>query len=372
MNFDERPILVFWETTRACLLACRHCRAEAIPTPQPGELTTEEGEQMIRDLPSFGPRPPVLIFTGGDPLMRDDLFDQAGLATSLGIPIGFAPAVTSRLDEQAMDRMRSAGAKTVSISLDGATAATHEGVRGIEGHFGETIRAIRALVERGFAVQVNTTVMRSNVEELADVAALVASLGVQIWEVFFLIRTGRGAELEELTPEENEEVAHFLFDASCYGFIVRTVEAPFFRRVVGWRRELGLDTDASDAFSLGPRYRRLNDRLKAQLGAPGIPRAQSAGTRDGKGIVFVSHKGDVFPSGFLPSAVGNVRQASIVELYRTSSLLKAIRAAAFGGRCGICEFRDLCGGSRARAYAAFLDPLAEDPGCAYLPSPLPQ
>lgn len=365
MNFERRPILVFWETTRSCLLSCLHCRASAIPEPLPGELTTEEGMRLVREVRAFGPPPPVLIFTGGDPFMRWDVFGLAGLARSLGIPVGFAPSVTPLLTEDAMDRMRELGVKTVSISLDGASPVTHEGTRGVAGHFDKTTGAIGRLVERGFTVQVNTTVMRSNVEDLADVAALVASLGAHIWEVFFLVRVGRGAELEELAPLQNEDVAHFLFDASRYGFIVRTVEGPFFRRVVAWRRELPPDVDPAER--LGPLYRRLRSRLRERLGEPGAsPRAQSAGTRDGKGVLFVAHNGDVYPSGFLPLALGNVRHRSLVDIYRLHPLLQAIRRADFAGRCGVCEFKDACGGSRARATAVLGDPLGEDPACAYL------
>lgn len=367
VNFEQAPILLFWETTKACRLACRHCRAEAIAEPMPGQLSTEEGLRLIDDLRAFTPRFPVIIFTGGDPFMRPDLFDLAAHARSLGMPIGFAPSVTPRLTREAAVRMRQVGAKTVSISLDGARAETHEAVRGIEGHFRRTEEAVRMLVEEGHTVQINTTVMRRNVEELADVAALVADWGAHIWEVFFLIRVGRGTELEELSPAENEDVVHFLYEASRYGFIVRTVEAPFFRRVVAERRELDPEVDPVAAFGLGSLYERLVRRLRDRLGEPGSSRAQSVGTRDGKGILFVAHDGDVYPAGFLPVRLGNVRRDDIVRLYREHPLLRAIRAAAFGGRCGICPYADACGGSRARAYATSGDPLGEDPACAYEP-----
>ncbi len=369
VNFDQAPILLFWETTKACHLACRHCRAEAIAAPQPGQLSTEEGMRLIEDLRAFTPRMPVVIFTGGDPFMRSDLFEIAERARSYGMPIGFAPSVTPLLTPDAARRMLEVGTKTVSISLDGANAATHEGVRGVEDHFRLTKEAVRMLVREGHTVQINTTVMRSNVEQLADVAALLTDWGAHIWEIFFLIRVGRGSELEELTPEENEDVVHFLYDASRYGFIVRTVEAPFFRRVVGSRRDLSDDADPAEIFGLGALYRRLSTRLKDMLGDPGKTRAQSVGTRDGKGILFVSHDGDVFPSGFLPRRLGNVREQSIVELYRTHPLLRSIRRAEFSGRCGVCEFADTCGGSRARAFATSGDPLGEDPACAFQPAP---
>ncbi len=368
MNFDERPILVFWETTKACQLACKHCRADAISEPLPGQLSTADGEQMIRSLAGFGTPPPVLIFTGGDPFMREDLWDLAALATDLGLPIGFAPGVTPLLTEDAMDKMKAVGAKTVSISMDGADPKTHEGIRGIEDHLRLTKEAIAMLSGAGLTVQVNSAVMRQNVEEFADIAGLVQSLGAKIWEVFFLILVGRGAELAQLSPAENEDFSHFLYDASRYGFIVRTVEGPFFRRIAAVRRDLDPGVDIAQRFGLGPLYTRLSSRLEDVLGPPILPsRAQTQGTRDGKGIVFVAHNGEVYPSGFLPMALGNVKVTSLVHIYRDNEVLRAIRRADFSGRCGICEYKDACGGSRARAFASYLDPLAEDPGCAYRP-----
>ncbi|MGZ4130004.1 MAG: radical SAM protein, partial [Actinomycetota bacterium] len=187
VNFSQAPILLFWETTKACGLACKHCRAQAIAEPMPGQLSTEEGFRFIDDLRAFTPRFPVLIFTGGDPFMREDLFELASRARSYGMPIGFAPSVTPLLTRDAARRMLRVGAKTVSISLDGADAATHEGVRGVDGHFAKTEEAVRMLVAEGHTVQINTTVMRTNVEQLAEMASLVSSWGAHIWEVFFLV-----------------------------------------------------------------------------------------------------------------------------------------------------------------------------------------
>ena len=367
VNFEQAPILLFWETTKACGLACAHCRAEAIAQPQPGQLSTEQGMALIDDLQAFTPRSPVIVFTGGDPFMRSDLFDLARHARSYKMPIGFAPSVTPLLTRDVARRMRGVDAKTVSISLDGADAPTHEGLRGVVGHLRQTEEAVRMLVDEGIVVQINTTVMRRNVDQLADIAAMVSGWGAHIWEVFFLIRVGRGSVMEELTPEENEDVAHFLFDASRYGFIVRTVEGPFFRRVVAQRRSLEPEADPATAFGLGPTYRGLGARLQHLLGEPGEPRAQSVGTRDGKGILFVAHDGDVYPAGFLPQRLGNVRVDNIADLYRNHPLLRSIRATEFTGRCGVCEFADMCGGSRARAFATTGDPLGEDPACAYQP-----
>ncbi|MGZ8603885.1 MAG: TIGR04053 family radical SAM/SPASM domain-containing protein [Actinomycetota bacterium] len=368
VNFDRAPMLVFWETTRACDLACRHCRAEAISRPLPGELTSSEGLRFVDDLAGFAPHAPVLVFTGGDPFRRADLFDLAGRARSHGLPIGFAPSVTPLLTRDAAIRMREAGAKTVSISLDGALPSTHDGIRGVPGHFRRTGDAVRMLVGEGLTVQINTTVMRRNAGELADVATLVSDWGAHIWEVFFLVRVGRGAELEELTPAENEDVAQFLVDASRYGFVVRTVEAPFFRRVVAWRREQEPVADPAARFGLGPLYARLGRALRERLGPPRGPvSARSVGTRDGKGILFVSHAGEIYPSGFLPLSLGNVVVDDVVRVYREDPVLLSIRGAAFSGRCRVCGFADACGGSRARAYATASDPLGEDVACAYDP-----
>ncbi len=299
--------------------------------------------------------------TGGDVLMRRDVVDVVAHARSLGVPVAIAPSVTPRLRPRLLQTLRRLGVKVASVSLDGARPETHESLRGIAGHFQETLRAIDLLRSCGFTVQVNTVVRPENLDELAETAEIVRARGAAVWELFFLVPVGRGDGLQALPAETNEAVCHFLYDASRYGFIVRTVEAPFFRRVVASRRA-GEDPPATDA------YDRLSRELRRRLGDPrGAARAQTKGTRDGKGIVFVAHDGDVYPAGFLPLAIGNVVRDDLADLYRSSPLLRDIRAARFSGRCGRCAYRDLCGGSRARAYAMLGDPLGEDPGCAYEP-----
>jgi radical SAM protein len=361
VDLASRPILVFWETTKACGLACRHCRASAIPQPLPGQLSTAEARRFLDALAGFGSPRPVLVATGGDVLMRDDLDELAARAAELKLPLALAPSVTPLLTEERIASLRRAGVKVASISLDGATAATHEGVRGVEGHFEATLAAIRMLRRHHVTVQVNTVAMRDTVEELPAVARLVKESGASVWEVFFLVRVGRGAALGELTADENEHVCHFLVDASRHGVVVRTVEAPFFRRVVA-QRAAGAPPPADGL------YRRLEASLRRELGPPvGPPRAQTKGTRDGHGVLFVGHDGELAPSGFLPLRLGNVRRDDIVDVYREHPLLRRIRAAEFAGRCGRCPYRERCGGSRARAYASSGDPLAEDPGCAFEP-----
>ena len=368
MDLDQRPILVFWETTKACGLACRHCRASAISQPLRGELTTAHAVRFVDSLAGFGMPRPVLIATGGDVLMRHDLDAMIERARALKVPVALAPSVTPLLTDARIVELRRAGVRVVSISLDGATPTTHDGVRGVEGHFAETVTAVRRLRAGGLTVQVNTVVMRDTVEELPAIARIVKESGASIWEVFFLIRVGRGRDLGELTPAENEDVCHFLVDASRYGFVIRTVEAPFFRRVVALRKQDLDDAHVGATYDLGPLYERLAAALRAELGAPtSQPRAQTKGTRDGRGIVFVAHDGEINPSGFLPLSLGNVTRDDIVSVYRDHPVLRRIRAADFSGRCGACSYRELCGGSRARAYATSGDPLAEDPACAYQP-----
>ena len=357
LDLDSRPILVFWETTKACSLACRHCRAEAQPRPAPGELDDAEARAFIDSLAGFGRPRPVLIATGGDVLERRGIDDLIDHAVAQDVPLALAPSVTRRLTDARVEELRRLGVRIVSISLDGAEPATHDGIRGVAGHHAKTLDAIRRFRRHGVAVQVNTVVMRDTVEELPTILRLVSEAGASVWELFFLIQVGRGRAIGELTPEENEDVCHFLVDASRYGIVVRTVEAPFFRRVVAERA-------GGAAPVRGALYERLSARLHEELGPPQTrSRAQTKGTRDGRGIIFVGHDGTIHPSGFLPLALGNVREDSLAEVYREHPLLRQIRNAEFGGRCGTCDFRDLCGGSRARAFAATGDALAADPAC---------
>lgn len=361
-RYDDRPLLVLWETTRACGLACRHCRADAQPSPDPDELTAEEACRFIDELAALGSPRPICVLTGGDCLSRPDLGALAAYAASSGVPVAVSPSVTSRLTKSAMSDLRSLGIRTTSVSLDG-TSTSHDELRGVPGHFDLTMRSIAMLKELGFTVQVNTTVTERNVEELPAVAAILACAGVDVWEVFFLVNTGRGAEMAATTPDVNEAVCHFLVDASSYLTTVRTVEAPFYRRVAFERAERPEGRVKLDGVAASL-YETMADRLGAALGPPRrAPRMPGASTRDGKGIVFVAANGDVYPSGFLPVRLGSVRASSLVDIYRDHPLLRSIRDAEFRGACGTCDYADRCGGSRARAFAATHDPLGDDPGC---------
>ncbi len=360
--YAEQPRLVFWETTKACPLACVHCRAAAQPDALPGELGTAEGLALIDEL-ATGPRShPVLVLTGGDCLSRPDLLELAAHARRVGVPLAIAPSVSPRLAPPLLEALRELGVKHASVSLDGAVARTHEGIRQVAGHFQATLDAIGLLAGCGFTVQVNTAVMSANVDELADIALLLREIGVRIWEVFFLVQVGRGDDVTALSAEQCEEVCHFLVDAAASGLVVRTVEAPFYRRVQLERAALGHGEGAAP--SHGELHRRLGATLRAGLGAPPGPvLPPTAATRDGKGVIFVAHDGDVYPSGFLPLPLGNVRHAGLLDIYRDHPVLRDIRAARFPGACGRCRHRDLCGGSRARAFATFGDPLGDDDAC---------
>ena len=365
--FDEKPLLVFWETTKACKLACKHCRASAILNPLPGELDTEEGKKLIDDVARFGQPSPILVFTGGDPLMRKDIWELVDYAIERKIRVALAPAVTDIL-ESSLDEIESRGI-SVSISLDGSRPEIHDNIRGISGHFRRTVNILKQMVERGIRVQVNTAVMRDNARDLADIAKLLNDIGIRTWEVFYLIPVGRAQKELDLTPQEWEDVSNFLYDVSKYGIVVRTTEGPMFRRIALTRIILeSRGIDYRKFFKLGKLYDYLHNRLKELLGEPRTrPMVATTGTRDGKGIIFIAYDGTVYPSGFMPYPLGNVRTKSLVEIYRTHPVLRKIRSAEFKGRCGICEFRDICGGSRARAYTLKADPLGEDPACPYQP-----
>jgi len=365
---EQRPLLVFWETTRACLLACRHCRASAQPSALPGELSTSEGMVLIDEIARFGHPSPVLVMTGGDCLLRPDIFDLLAHARDRHVVVAVSPTVTPRLNDDTLRRLAALGVRAASLSLDGAVAATHDAIRGVPGHFSATVAAMHRMVEAGFSLQVNTTVMSDNVGQLADIAALVSWAGARTWEVFFLIAVGRGTGPRQLRPEQCEAVCHLLAEVSRYGLVVRTVEGPFYRRVATTRAEGDPRSQSLDARH--PELdRALRSRLVELLGpAPGEVVVPRTGTRDGCGVIFVAYDGAILPSGFLPVSLGNVRSESLNAVYRDHPLLRAIRRAEFHGRCGRCEFRQLCGGSRARAYAVTGDPLGEDPACVYEPA----
>lgn len=364
---SQRPFIVIWEVTRACQLACTHCRADAIPIRNPAELTTGEGRRLLDDLASFGPPRPLVVLTGGDPLERPDLAELVAYGTRIGLSIALSPSVTPRLTRSALVELRDAGAKAVSLSLDGATAETHDTVRNVDGVFAATVAAARTVRDIGLRLQINTTVTRSNVLELPRILQLVLGLEAALWSVFFLVPTGRGKNLEPLTAAEEEEVLHWLHDSSTL-IAIKTTEAPHYRRIAIQRAGVSAP---DDVFRVGPLRTALRRDTAALLAGRPQSKRQPRPPIDvnsGRGFAFVDHVGVVYPSGFMPTAVGSVRDQPFPEIYRDSELLKALRDPdALGGRCGRCTFRAVCGGSRSHAYATSGDPLAEDPSCLYEP-----
>lgn len=343
-SFDEAPFLVIWEVTQACDLACLHCRASAQPARNPDELTTAEGLELLGRIKEFGD--PLMVFTGGDPLKRPDLFSLLEASVTLGLRTTVTPSATPLLTNDAIERLARSGVSRMAISLDGHDAASHDGFRRVDGSYDRTLDALRHARRIGLETQVNTTVTRHNVNDLRRIARLVEDSGARLWSVFFLVVTGRALASLDLTAGEYEQVFETLYDIShAANFDIKTTEAQHYRRYVAQRRKAG-----------------------DKVGPVAATIERQAGINDGKGFVFISHTGEVLPSGFLPVAAGNVRRHLIGDLYRSTDLFRVLRDSHnLAGKCGVCEYRNLCGGSRSRAYALTGDFLAEDPRCAYVP-----
>lgn len=351
-DLNRDPFIVFWELTRACALTCRHCRAEARPQRHPLELSTAECHRVIEQLASFD-RPPILILSGGDPFMRRDLFEVIGRARQVGLTVAVAPSATALVTEERLGKLVELGVSSISLSLDGAGGVTHDGFRGFAGTFERTLAIAGHARSLGLPFQVNTTVARPTVEELPGMAPLVAEMGASTWDLFFLVPTGRASARDLLSAEEHERVFEWaLANAGSWPFRVKTTLGQHFRRLFILKR---LQADSGEA--IGPEVK--HELARAWPGPA---------TNDGKGVLFISHTGVVFPSGFLPLGCGDVRHASVVEIYRESLLFRALRdTRSLKGRCGACPFNEVCGGSRARAYAVTGDAFAEEPACAYVP-----
>ncbi len=348
--FDRAPMLVYWEMTRACGLACRHCRAEAVLRRSDRELTTAEGERLFDQIAAFGRPFPHVVLTGGDPLRRDDLVHLVREATRRGIGTSVSPSATNELTPEALAALRDAGVQSMSLSLDGSTAELHDAFRGVPGTFEMTARAAAWIRAAGIPLQVNTLVTNETVDDLPATFELLRGFGIMRWSLFFLIGVGRGAELREVSPVRSERLFRWLLDLeSMSPFPIKTTEAMHYRRVAVTRMERqGMDRAAIARTPVGRGF----------------------GVRDGNGIVFVAHDGTIHPSGFLPIACGDVRSSSLADVYRSHPLFVSLRdARSFDGKCGRCPYAAICGGSRARAYARSGDPCASDPLCPYVPAP---
>jgi AdoMet-dependent heme synthase len=348
-DFAKNPMLVYWEMTNACGLACKHCRAEAMPTAHPLELNTEESKRFLKQLVDFGDPLPHLILTGGDPLSRKDIFPLIDYANGLGLEVSITPSATPLLTNAAIAELQAHGIQSMGLSLDGSCAEKHDAIRAIPGTFDRTMEAARHCGRLGIPIQVNTLVAEETADDLPAIYELLRTeFPVMRWSLFFLISVGRGKALNEVSPQEGERIMRWVFDLSQHSpFMVKTTEAPSYRRIaIETMRTSGKPTPDMKSSSV---YKGFQ-------------------IRDGHGIVFVSNLGDIYPSGFLPLRCGNVRKQSLVEIYRNSDVFRGLHSPdQFHGKCGECEYSHICGGSRARAFAYTGDVLGTDPFCPYEP-----
>jgi len=338
-SLNDRPVIIIWEVTRRCALACRHCRAVAQPRRDPCELAGDEVETVLDQVAEAAPL--FFILTGGDPASRPDLVHIIRRASARGLRVAISPSATPRLLREDFAELRTAGVERISLSLDGATEQTHDAFRGVQGTWGWTQAALEKARRAGMEFQINTTFSRTNIGEWDGFAETIRQMDPKMWSIFLLVPTGRAQADEMLDADETEELWRRLADfQDRTGIPVKTTEGPHFRRVMARRRKSGED----------------------------VP-WRFAPTNDGRGFVFVSHTGDVQPSGFLPLTGGNVRTGNLLDIYRNDPVFQALRDSdRFGGKCGYCEYRKICGGSRSRAYALTGDYLAEEPCCSYQPA----
>jgi radical SAM protein len=370
LNFDETPFLAIWEVTQSCDLACKHCRAAAQPIAHPDELTNAEGKALIDQIAAMGV--PIFVFTGGDPMKRKDVFELIRYAADKGVQVALTPSATPLLTREAIFKLKEAGLVRLGISLDGSTPEIHDAFRGLPGAYARTIQAIEWANEAGIPIQVHTTISRHNAHDLDSLSALFEKLAIVMWNVVFLVPVGRG-QLDALpSGEEFEQVFAKIYELSHrVNFQIKTTEAMHYRRYLLQHnlveRKIGHGHGHPGSAKAGA----------AAAYEPGAPtsdaktRTASWATRrvnDGKGFLFISHVGNVYPSGFLPIHAGNIRETPLSEIYRNAPIFKSLRdTSKLEGKCGVCEYKEICGGSRARAYAVTGDPLAPEPCCIYQP-----
>lgn len=362
VDFARAPFLVIWETTQACGLACRHCRASARPWRDPGELDTAQGVDLIHQVADMGT--PILILSGGDPVNRPDLFELIRASKAVGLRTATIPAATELLTRELVVHFKQAGLDQMALSLDFPRPDLHDAFRGVPGAFAKTMEAVQWAHEVGLPLQINTTVCGDTAPYLEEMAAFVEELGIVFWEVFFLVPTGRGSELRGLSASECERLFEVLYRAQKKGaFIVKVTEAPHYRRHVAQRERAAAGEHGRPAHGVA-----MPTMLTTSEGPGHTVGLAPRGVNSGNGFLFVSHTGEIFPSGFLPIAAGNVRDTPLAEAYRHSPLFRVLRdPSALKGRCGRCEYASICGGSRSRAFGLTGDHLETDPWCAYEP-----
>jgi radical SAM protein len=353
VDFNLSPFTIAWELTRACAFACRHCRAEAQPKRNPAELSTDEAFAVIDQIKEFGD--PILVITGGDPMMRQDVFDILAYASGRGLRTSLTPTTTRLVTLEKLRRAREAGVRRVAVSIDGPSADSHDAFRGFRGSFDMAVGIARMVADAGLSLQVNTTLSRYNFDVRDRFPDLITDLQAVQWSVFFLVPTGRAARNDMISAEDHEVAFQWLYDLSKTSpFDIKSTAAPAYRRVVIQRER---QNGAGKPVLAGAGY-RYEDGLNRPV----------QGVNDGRGFCFISHTGDVCPSGFLPIPAGNVRTETVTSVYRESRLFRELRdPKLLKGKCARCPFRDVCGGSRARAFATTGDYLESDPSCVYDP-----
>lgn len=356
-DFNQAPFTIAWEVTRACAFACKHCRADAQHKPDSRELTTQEGFRLIDRLSEFGS--PILIFTGGDPMMRRDLFELIDYASQKGLRCSLTPTATALPTVERLQKAREAGVRRIALSLDAPTPKAHDDFRQVGGSWERTTRILNNARQVGLSVQVNTTVTTFNVDLLADMVPFIEEVHAVQWSVFFLVPTGRAQTKWMISPQQHEDVFNWLYDLSKSApFDIKATAAPMYRRVAIERKRAEVGAGGQVTFQgAGFQY---DDGLNRP----------TRGVNDGNGFLFISHLGEIMPSGFLPVSAGNVRNFDVVEVYRHHPLFRDLRnPEKLKGKCKICEFRDVCGGQRGRAYGVTGDFLAPDPACLFEPLP---
>lgn len=377
------PRLVFWEVTKGCNLRCVHCRANPTELASPLDLPSAEALGVIDGIRAVGR--PILVLSGGEPLFRGDIFDLATHAVERGLRV--ALATNGTLVTKAVARKVAAtGIRRVSVSLDGADAATHDAFRGMPGAFHAAVQGLLNLKEQGVSVQINMTIARHNAHQLPAVLELAKSLGADALHTFLLVPVGCGAEMapDSMVPaQEYEEILNWFYDRAREGEIeLKATCAPHYFRVVRQRRAAERHAQAGAADSppgfraSGPSEVNVPDKteraaktdpLRARHGLDG-GHTMTRGCLAGSGVCFISHRGQVYPCGYLPVLAGDLQKESFAQVWNNSPVFRLLRDAAnLKGKCGVCEFQNVCLGCRARAYAASGDFLAEEPFCAYQP-----
>lgn len=339
-SHDDHPFIAIWETTQACDLECKHCRAEARPERDAGELDTAEGKRLLESFAAA--HVPLVVLTGGDPAKRPDLVELVAHGRALGLNMGLTPSATPLVTPELVGELARAGLSRLAISIDGPNAEIHDGFRGLAGGFECALSILEAARKHSLPTQINTSIYRSNQGCLPELVSFVRAQRCALWSVFFVVPTGRATWNMELSADEVEAALELLADvAEREPFAVKTTAAPHYRRLL---------------------LQRGRGKSHGARGIAGLD------VNEGRGFMFVSHRGEVFPSGFLPVPCGNVRDTDPVTIYRESPVFRSLRDAhSLQGKCVMCQYKKVCGGSRARAYAHTGNLLASDPACAYLP-----